>query len=127
MRNENLKNILVVDDCPNDQKLVTLLLQRSFDCIIHIVDSLTAAKAKLQSEKFDIITLDGMLPCFINGGFGYTLIPFIKDCQNSECKIIMISGERTHVETGMKLGADYGLNKYDLKKEIKLNQNFELV
>ena len=131
MRNRNVKNILIVDDCPNDQKLITMLLQRSFDCNIHTVDSMMIAKVKLFTEKFDIITLDGHLPCPITGGYGHKLIPWIKEHQNSECEIIMISGERSYIITGIELGAHGGINKSDIKEKMelhqKLNKQFDFV
>lgn len=127
------QNILIVDDEKNFQQIIALLFKRSLSGLpnssltITYASSLTEAKNYLSKQQFTIITLDGELPCFVDGGFGYRLIPFIKDFQKENPKIIMISGEKRFITKGLNLGADFGFHKQDIMKHVKLNEKFELI
>ncbi|MCX6825334.1 MAG: response regulator [candidate division SR1 bacterium] len=127
MAKKKIKKVLIVDDCPNDTLLVTGLLERSFRSKIHTVNSIKEAKVMLLSERFDIVTLDGRLPCLLTGGFGHRLVPLIKENQSTDCKIIMISGERQYLDAGIEIGAHAAISKYDIQESIKLNHLFQLV
>jgi len=117
--------ILIVDDTLSDQKSVAAFLTRNFvnGCDIHTVDKYSAAKKKIRNEKFDIITLDGNmgLEC------GYNLIPDIQRFQTTRCIIIMITGTQSCIDRGLLRGAHFGFIKYDIQRDVKLNEAFELV
>ena len=121
--------ILIVDDSQQARLDLTKFFRRSFiNATIHSVETYDLAKKKIEQGKFDIISLDGDLPDFKRG---YSLIPLIRQCQNPDCKIIMISGQSNHVAEGIILGADLGFTKYQIEvhdnKAFKLSENFELV
>jgi CheY-like chemotaxis protein len=120
-------HVLIVDDSKHDQHLVAELFKRSFPCAITTASSLTVAKEKILIQKFDIISLDGMLPCLQDGGLGYKLIPFIQQYQKHTPVIVMISGEQVHITTGLQMGAHFGFGKKAITKECKLNEKFTLI
>jgi len=133
MRMPLFKSILIVDDDPNDQQLVARLFKRSFAFCPTYASSLTEARKKLQQQQFDIVVLDGFLPDILDGGYGYQLIPDVQKMQSIRCVVLMISGERVHVQKGLDLcknleiAIHFGFSKSDIDKNVKLNEKFELV
>ncbi|MFA7298128.1 MAG: response regulator [Candidatus Absconditabacterales bacterium] len=119
--------ILIVDDSSDDQQVIVTLLKRSFSCIIHTVSTLPEAKEKILNNNFSIIVLDGMLPCITTGGKGESLIPFIKQHQKNNPVIIMVSGEKRYIDSGLEKGAHFGFKKDEIKKLVKLTGTFNLI
>ncbi len=117
-------NILIVENCSNDQHLVARLFKSSFCCSISFTHSFKEAEQKILNGKFDLISLDGML----DPEPGYFLIPIIQQNQDmSKCKIIMFSGDESSLQAGLALGAHMGYNKDCLTQKLKLNDKLELI
>lgn len=129
---KNIENILIVDDSVEDQQSVALLFKRSLHGLPNVcftitcVSSLSEAKDRLAKEQFSIITLDGEFPG-IDGLWGHTLIPFIKEHQLQAPKIIMISGKQIFITKGLNRGANFGFHKEAIKGNVRLNENFDLI
>jgi CheY-like chemotaxis protein len=129
----NFPNILIVDDDKDDQQLTARLFKRSFAFCPTYASSFPEARQKLQQQEFDIVVLDGRLPDILEGGFGYQLIPDIQRDQSARCIILMISGQQDHIDTGLRICKErkmltyFGFHKHDIKKDVKLNEKFELV
>ncbi|MEI6119222.1 MAG: response regulator [bacterium] len=127
-----VKSLLIVDDSIDDQRLISLLFKRSLNTtcfcsfIITLASTLTEAREHLSKTKFDIITLDGMIPELIGGGHGYLLIPDIQKTQSPESVIIMICGIRDDATEGKIRGAHYAFDKSILAQSVKFNAHFEL-
>jgi len=127
-----VKSLLIVDDSRDDQRLVALLFKRSLNTscfgsfIITFAATLTEAREQLSKTKFDIITLDGMIPELIHGGPGHLLIPDIQKTQSPESVIIMICGVRADAEQGKIRGAHHAFDKSILTQSVKFNARFEL-
>ena len=127
-----ITSLLIVDDSIDDQLLISLLFKRSLNSscfgsfMITCVSTLTEAREQLSKQKFDIITLDGMIPKLIDGGPGYLLIPDIQATQSPKCVIIMICGVRDVAEQGKIRGAHYAFDKGILTQSVKFNAHFEL-
>jgi len=129
---ETFHNILIVDDSTKDRDMIASLFKKSLHELsagitITCVSSLAEAKNRLSKDQFSIITLDGEFPSFVDGLWGHTLIPFIKEHQLQNPKIIMISGQSVFVRKGLAKGAHFGFCKHEITDNIMLNQNFELV
>ncbi len=120
------KKVLILDDDPGHQILVSKLFRRSFSCDITLASTLAQAKEIIQRENFDIITLDG---CLFRIEYGYQLIPAIKEVQ-PHCVIIMISSSQDCVDYGLSLHADYGFLKQDIimcEEKVQFNERFVLI
>ena len=128
-----IKSILIVDDDQNDQHIIARLFKRSFSFCPTYASSFPEARAKLSNQQFDIVVLDGYLPDLLHGGYGYQLIPDVQKTQSSRCIILMISGERIHIQKGLELcknleiAVHFGFSKSDISKDVKLTEEFELV
>ena len=123
--------ILIVDDCLEDTLTIIEFYNNSFvDCLFVTVDSFPAARKKIQTEMFDIISLDGILPDLHNGGLGYQLIPFIREHQQSV--IIVMSSEQCYINRCFDINkkakerANFGFRKQDIKGH-KLDEKFTLI
>lgn len=127
------QNVLIVDANKNDQKLVALLFKRTLTGLsgtyltIRYASSFFEAQNFLSNEQFTIVTLDGEFPGFINPRLGKDLIPFIKESQSQDPVVMMISNEKLDIKEGLKHGAHFAFHKQNIKGNIKLNENFELV
>ena len=123
--------ILIVEDCPKDTRLLMDFYESSFlHCSFVTVDSFSAAKEKIKTEMFDIVSLDGILPDLCNGGLGYQLIPFIREHQQPI--IIIVSSEQCYIDMGFDISkkpeerANFGFNKLYIKGQ-KLDEKFTLI
>ncbi len=122
------KSILIVDDNFDDRQLISLLFKKSQFCFIPtFVSSLTEARKLLQEERFDVITLDGMIPDLVHGGLGRSLIPVIRNSRSSASIVIMICGERSEAEKGKNDGADFAFTKDILTKPVRFDETFALI
>lgn len=121
-----------MDSNKDDQQIIAFLFKRSIhesdaSLSITFASSLTEARNLLSQEQFDIITLDGEFPYFIDARLGHTIIPFIKEEQQELPIIMMISSERLYIKQGLKCGADFAFYKQDILNNLKLNDQFQLV
>lgn len=128
------KKILIVDANRDDQCLVELLLKRSLYGGLHnsllsitYASSFTEAQNCLSQDQFDIITLDGEFPSFVNSRLGQDLIPYVWQYQHQLPIIMMITDDRLYLKQGKKHGVAYGFTKKEIFSQVKLNERFELV
>jgi len=124
----NSKSILIVDNCPFDQQLVSDLFKRSmyingWSTTFAFASCLAEANAYLQSHQFDIITLDGQMGL----EFGYNLIPFIQESQTNNPQIIMISNRDKLIAMGIDRGAHHAILKDNITKDVRINKQFVLI
>jgi CheY-like chemotaxis protein len=131
------KKILILDDDPGHQLLVSKLLHRSFVCDTILTSTLAEAKEKIQQHQFDVITLDGSV---FHDEFGFQLIPAIRELQKPYCKIIMISSLQKYINSGLNVGdeynskqifhADYGFLKQEIitcEGKVSFTERFEVI
>ena len=123
MKMDRIPTILIVDDHQNDQELVKTLFKRSFGGYIYTAFSIAEAEKHLQGVRFDVISLDGDMGL----EYGYNLIPSIKKLQKHDPVIMMVSGNSRSIKIGIANGAHYAFDKHEIAKEVKLNEEFELV
>lgn len=101
-------NILVVEDDISIAKLIEVTLSMgNYSC--EIVNNGLVAKEKIETEKYDLILLDVMLP----GMDGFTLMEHIKP---HKIPVIYITAKQEVVDRvkGLKLGAeDYILKPFE--------------
>ena len=123
--------ILIIDDSVDDTCQLIKFYNDSFvGCSFVTVDSFPAAREKIQTEMFDIVSLDGILPDLCNGGLGYQLIPFIREHQQPI--IIIVSSEQCYIDMGFDISkkpeerANFGFNKLYIKGQ-KLDEKFTLI
>lgn len=110
-----MTNILIVDDELQVLNELPFVFQRFYaEAQVDTAWSFVEAERLLRLKKYDIVMLDGQISERITDppehGFGYNLIPIIKNCSGST-KIIMISTDQQMRDTGIELGADYALSK----------------
>lgn len=99
--------ILIVEDVKEIVELLRLYLEGENDMMIHEANDGFSAQKMLESQKFDLIILDLMLP----GISGYQIL---KDVRNdSNIPIIIVSSKILDAEKilGLKLGADDYITK----------------
>lgn len=122
------KKILIVDDNEDDQMIICYLFKKSqIPFIPTYALSLDDAKQKLLEEKFDVVTLDGLLSRVPVKSFGFELIPSIRNSESKDAKIIMLSGVEEYVQQGLSLGADVGYPKSLLSPRFKFDTNLNLI
>lgn len=104
------KRILILDDNAVDCMLIrTYLHRKKLEIEIHIAETFSIAEEKIMNESWHVIILDGELEEEIVR-YGFDLIPLIRKHQK-DCKIIMVSSEKKHLQTGKKMGADVIISK----------------
>ena len=113
--NTIIKKVLIVDDEPHVLKELPKAFSKHFsDREVHTAHSFEIAEKLIQQNNYEIITLDGMLSDSITDppehGFGYNLIPLIKE-KSDDTVIIMISTDGDYRDIGEKLGAHFKISK----------------
>ncbi len=107
--------ILIVDDTPDNVKLLKTIL-KDIDCEITVATDGEEALSKTFEEQPDLVLLDYMLPKLD----GMKVLERIKE-RNEDIPVVMITAygsERVAVETMRKGGEDYIINKPLRKKEV---------
>jgi DNA-binding response OmpR family regulator len=103
------QRVLVVEDERSIRELVSTQLNRAgYDCLA--VDDGREGLARIQSERFDVVVLDLMLP----GVDGITLCRAIREASaNRDVPILMLTARRT--ENDKVLGLESGADDYVTK------------
>lgn len=131
-------NILIIDA---DNRSVSTLFKRSIgeftesSICIDCVTSFDEAKRSLKEHTFDIVSLGDIIPGFQNGFFGSKLIPFIKNSTSCNATIVLMYSDDRYLNEshtlclmeGFSESQIKGVNKNEIRKDVKLNKNFELI
>jgi len=110
-----LPNLLIVEDCPTDAKLIKSLLN-SLACSILTAHSGEEALSICNNHKIDIMILDMLLP----GLDGYEVVKRVKENVSTQGTQIIVVTCLQDIESKIK-GFEFGVDDY-LVKPINFNE-----
>ena len=107
-----IKILLIEDDAAIVRNLSELLRSEGFDTVSAL--SCREAEAKIESETFDLVLLDVLLP----DGNGFSLCKRIKSVTDSPVIFLTASADEFSVVTGLDIGADDYIEKPYRPREL---------
>jgi len=84
--------VLVVEDDPLWQEILQESLSE-IGCLVEIADAFSQARHKLQSKKFNLVTIDAHLGHELEAQEGILLLNYIRNHFSPALPVIIISGE----------------------------------
>lgn len=98
---ERFARILVVDDQPDIREALGAHLERS-GFSVTLAASATSARSRIESDPFDLVVLDIMMP----GEDGLSLCRYLRETQNLPVILLTALTDDTDRIVGLELGAD---------------------
>lgn len=98
---ERFARILVVDDQPDIREALGAHLERS-GFSVTLAASATSARSRIESDPFDLVVLDIMMP----GEDGLSLCRHLRETQNLPVILLTALTDETDRIVGLELGAD---------------------